>query len=550
METDKNKVTLEAIGKTTSPMREPNSSGSFSFWLQQGIKLNPFDFVVAEHMDGSKTIGAVEEIFAYTDSESHLTDFVGNDLGNPSSEPFIDRLSAMVGKSRVLRNIREDDQEENYMPIPVNSRVYFADKDAIMKALGFDEILGKPIPSGIIKQSNGTIIPVFSDSSYILGPEAGHVNAAGISGLATKTSYLMFMIYSIWKKIENTSVIIFNVKHSDLLHIDEQAADLSDFDKRMYQELGLDIKPFDGVKYFLPKGRIGPDSDDPPNNYTLYSYLLSNVFHSLDLLFADLPDENFTIDAYVHYVRSHWNNGRIEFRGKKGSREIASNWEELKNIPLDIIGEAVYNQPRHSTPARLQRELGSLTGHSIFETTRKDDEVYLGEAVKNNIKKGSISVIDIYRLPTRIQPFVVGDVMRNIEGMYREKNLSEIPNLIIFIDELNTFAPVTSAGGSSTPIAEQLREIAIKGRGRRMALFGAEQFKSQVDQLVWGNSSLQVIGRLGSSELSTSPYRELDDPAKRIVLNLRKGEVLLAFKVWRSPIKITFPRPPYKRPNA
>ena len=532
----------EPLGKTSSPQREPNKTSVFFFWVKKEVRINPFDFVIAEHIDGSRTVGIIDEIFAYTDSDSHLTNYIGSELGEPTAQPYVDRVSTMVARAQVLRNMRNDDREELYMPIPAERKVYFADENAIRSALGFDQILGTPIPGGLIKQSNGNLIPVYLDSAYIVGPEGAHANAAGISGLATKTSYLMFLIYSIYKKLENVSVVIFNVKHSDLLHIDEKADDLTEQDMEMYKRLGLDVTPFKNVTYFLPRGRRGqPDSDEPPQNYRLYAYALQDVYHSLDLLFAEVPDPQFTIDAFVRYVRDNWQSGQVVF-----DRKGASTWDDLINIPDQEISQAVYNMSRHSTPPRIKRELRRLTSYSILVNQLSRNEVYLGEAVRNNIQPGYISVIDIYRVPSINWPFIIGDVMRNIEQLYRETELKELPHLLIFIDELNTFAPAGER--EPNPVTEQIIEIARKGRARRTALFGAQQFKSEVHKQVWGNCTLHVIGRTGSAELRTAPYGELDEYTKNQILNLRQGEMVLSFKVWRYPIKVIFPRPPYKRP--
>lgn len=556
MDQESEREEREIIGKTSSPFREPNTTQMFFFWVEKGIRLNPFDFIVADQADGSKTIGIIDEIFAYTDSDSHLTNYIGNDLGNPQAEPYTERISAMVARAQVLRNMREDEGEELYMPVPAERRVFYADENSIKIALGYDRILGTQIPAGLIKQSNGTTIPVFLDSSYIVGPEGAHANATGISGLSTKTSYLMFLIYSMFKKLEDVSVIIFNVKHSDLLHIDENPTDLTMQDRQMFERLDLEISPFNNVTYFLPRGDRGqPDSDEPPIRSKIYAYTLDDVHADLDLLLAEVPDPQFTIDAFIAYVRSAWRSGRVTFTGIRSDvprQRIpytvhAATWNELIQIPDDALGSSIYGLPNHPTPPRLKRELRRLTGYSIFVGQRSPNEVYLGEAVKDNIASGQISVVDIYRVPTINQAFIIGDIMRNVEELYRAQELRELPHLVIFIDELNTFAPT---GETTNSITEQIIEIARKGRSRRTALFGAQQFKSEVHKQVWGNCTLHIIGRSGSAELRTAPYGELDEYAKKSVMNLRQGEMVLSFRNWRYPIKVTFPRPPYKRPSS
>ena len=133
-EHERNQEEYTPIGKTSSPFREPNTTNTFYFWVRQGIRVNPFDFIVAEHTDGSRTIGIVDEIFAYTDSDSHLTNYIGSELGQPTAEPYIERASAMVARAQVLRNMRDDGIEELYMPLPAERRVYFADENAIRSA--------------------------------------------------------------------------------------------------------------------------------------------------------------------------------------------------------------------------------------------------------------------------------------------------------------------------------------------------------------------------------------------------------------------------------
>ena len=540
----------ESIGKSSSPIREPNTTAAFYFWLKKGVKANPFDFVVVEQTDGSKTIGQIDEMFAYTDADSHLTNFIGDELGNPSAEPYVERVAAMVARTTVLANMRSDHLEELYMPVPSERKVSFANGEHIAKALGFDTALGTKIPAGIIKQSNGQRYPVYLDSDYIIGPEGAHANVTGISGLATKTSYSMFLLNSVYQKMNDVSMLLFNVKHSDLLHVAEPATDLADADRKMYEKLGLESKPFDASKvtYFLPRRAAGtPDSDDPPSNFKLYAYTLEDAHSDLDLLFAEVPDTSFTIDAFTSFVRNNWQGGGITFTGNRGPpiSTTATTWQQLLNTQDNHIAMSVYNLPTHATPPRLKRELRRLTSHPMFVSARSAGEVCLGEEIKKNVKSGRISVVDIYRIPTVDRPFVIGEVMRQIEDLYREKPLAELPHLAIFIDELNTFAPATDPPNDVT---RQIIEIASKGRGRRTALVGVQQFKSEVHRQVWGNCSLHVIGKVGSAELNTPPYRELTQQAKNTVTGLRQGEMLLSFKGWRGPIKIIFPRPPHRRP--
>ncbi len=90
------------------------------------------------------------------------------------------------------------------MPVQSEARVRFADEAGIHNALGIDSMREKEeretrtvrVPAGIIRMSNEAEAVAYLDVDYVLGPEAAHVNISGISGLATKTSYIIFLIQS------------------------------------------------------------------------------------------------------------------------------------------------------------------------------------------------------------------------------------------------------------------------------------------------------------------------------------------------------------------
>ena len=97
-------------------------------------------------------------------------------------------------------------------------------KTDIKKALGLDEIKN-PLPCGYIEMyeaPNSIRIPVHFNSHFLIGPEGAHLNISGISGLASKTSYAMFLLKAIQNQYltsnnENESVafVILNVKGKD-----------------------------------------------------------------------------------------------------------------------------------------------------------------------------------------------------------------------------------------------------------------------------------------------------------------------------------------------
>lgn len=73
------------------------------------------------------------------------------------------------------------------------------------------------------------------DTRFLIGPEGAHLNISGISGLASKTSYAMFLLKALQDKMmvaknedkDDVAYIIFNVKGADLLSIDKMSENFS-----------------------------------------------------------------------------------------------------------------------------------------------------------------------------------------------------------------------------------------------------------------------------------------------------------------------------------
>ncbi|HEV2472389.1 MAG TPA: ATP-binding protein, partial [Chthonomonadales bacterium] len=125
-----------------------------------------------------------------------------------------------------------------------------------------------------------------------------------------------------------------------------------------------------------------------------------------------------------------------------------------------------------------------------------------------------------------------------------EENLYLPKKTVIFVDELNKYAP---SGSKGSAIVQQILEVAERGRSIGVVLFSAQQFLSAVHSRVPGNAATQVLGRNGSAELASPEYRFLDSDVKGNVTRLAKGELLLSHAVFRQPIKINFPMPAYRQ---
>ena len=546
---------VQEIGKTSATDRDPNTSDKFTFWLTPEVIVNPFDIVEVEqvgHEGKSKTFGLVTILEHRTDSPTHLANFISSNFGELIEEPNTPRQGTTIAHVNVLSNDRDI-----YMPVASEKIVRFADEEGIQIALGIDTMEKQNrIPAGLINMSNGTAAVAYIDRRYVLGPESAHVNITGISGLATKTSYAIFLIQSILQTLpenekDKVAVIILNVKHGDLLQIDKRPdRPLPPEEMEKWERLGLRPEPFplDRVHYFLPRGLDGrPNSLILPDFYQIYAYDLDATADKLDFLFTEISDPSGALEALIGDIMHSILGRESDFR------DVAS-WENLLNGPplVDRNTRQTKKWRDHyqSTVGKFRRHLRRMVKaiHSgLFVDARASHEKVLSDEILK-IKGGHIYVVDIAQLYEHEQMLVFGDLLKTIYTLKAEppENREEpVPEKVIFfVDELNKYAP---SGARVSPLTQQVLDIAERGRSLGVILISAQQFMSAVHPRVTGNCATKVIGRSGSAEVMQPDYRFLDNEIKTNVTRLSKGELLLVHAVYRQPVKILFPKPAFRQ---
>ena len=127
-------------------------------------------------------------------------------------------------------------------------------------ALYFDEMGASRVPVGFGRDGQ----PVYVNFEFLDGTRGAHVSISGVSGIATKTSFAMFLLHSIINcgvlagEAHNTKVLIFSVKGEDLLFLDYANSRLTASQEARYGALGLPAAPFGNVRVFAPPRRGDP----------------------------------------------------------------------------------------------------------------------------------------------------------------------------------------------------------------------------------------------------------------------------------------------------
>lgn len=149
-----------------------------------------------------------------------------------------------------------------------------------------------------------------------------------------------------------------------------------------------------------------------------------------------------------------------------------------------------------------------------------------------------VSVVDIHKLHSTAQMFVVGVLLRRMMDQKAARGTSR-PLVFVVLDELNKYAP--REGWS--PIGDVLLDIAERGRSLGVSLFGAQQTASEVERRVVANTALKVVGRLDAAEAERAEYGFLTRVARLRAKMLQPGTMIVAQPDIPTPILLRFPFP-------
>lgn len=563
------------IGRVIATEKKPTSVDTFAFWTDSKLILNPFDIVRVDHINGSRSYGVVEDISHITDASSFLTNYISSDFGNVEVSPPTFRVGMNYVDAKIICNTKGI-----YIPVLSGERVWLADEGEITYALGLDN-KNCVLPSGFLEMYENTgkvekvVIPVKFDPKFVIGPEGAHLNISGISGLAAKTSYAMFLLKAIQDNYRNVNpeegsvaFVLFNVKGKDLMGIHlpndftddgkntpEQAKEERKQVYALYEKMGLSTTPFEHVQYLVPNGDYNRTasstflSETELTEYVAARIASQYVFtyeedkEDLDLLLSNVDDSNQTLDAIQEYIISG-----------AGGFDQCNDWESFLSLVSKHCDPAESpNKKNKDIPVVSWRRFSRIIRKTVqssplFERDARDTTVRLEDKIRQ-IQPNDVVVVDVANLGEIMQAFVFGDVVRIINklqlGEYDHMGAKPPKKIIIFIDELNKYASTETPKNS--PILRQILDVTERGRSLGVILFAAEQFRSSIHDRVKGNCSTHAYGRTNSIETSKADYRIVPDTYKSILTRLSQGEYLIQNPIFRSMLKIKFPKPLYKQ---
>ncbi len=538
------------VGRVVATELKPSTPHDFHFWTGAGVAIG-IGSIVRVEAEARVVFGVVTEAFAYADLARPLDAVIGAD-GDPArveDEPTR-RAEIRLWRAAVLRQL----PDEPMQPVPFGA-VTMADDADIGVALRMDSYTtgaeARGIPIGLYA-AGGTGAPVQLDADFLLGPEAAHLNITGVSGLATKTSAVTFLLSSIFQRFPagkgSIAAICFNVKGPDLCFLD-QPAPLGADDLALWQRLGLVASPFTDVTVFAPYKADGVNLNTLRTNAALRDRVEPLVWGLREILdYAEVVLNRDDIDAkagaLIDFLADRVVGKRFhapELRDAEFSVESFADLDELFRAVFDHLeanarGAEVWRTHHVATIRKVRNRLGNIATRSKGLVT---DDATANDLPWGAFRDRSVSVIDVAAVDPLAQDLVFARVISRLREHLERRDLG-VDHVVVFVDELNKYA---SAEGHDTYVKRMLLDLSERGRYLGLVLFSAQQFRSQVLRRVVGNAGTAVYGRMDGDELALPGYATFSPAVKAKLAALPKGELLVRHPHFTQPVFVRFPRP-------
>jgi DNA helicase HerA-like ATPase len=500
---------------------------------------------------GKLVHGIVTEGFAYSDLMTPMHDVVGAD-GDPATAGFhpTERAEIRLWAAAVLRQT----PEEPLQPVPL-APVYLASDADVAAALRMDAFTAGERPTGIpvgLYRAGGLDAPVYLDAEFLLGPEAAHLNITGVSGLATKTSAVEFLLSSIFQTFPrhkgSIAAVCFNVKGPDLLFLD-QPCRLGEEDLQLYARLGLEADPFDNTRYFAPYKPDGVNLNTLRTHEALAANTEPLVWGLREVLdYADVvlnrDDIDAKADAFIDFLADRVVGKKFEDRELRERPFQVQTFADLEVFFRAIFdymeamgrGGEVWRTHHIATIRKVRNRLSNISVRSKGLVT---DDGRVNDLPWGEFTDRGMYVIDVAGLDPLAQDLVFARVVSRLREQLERRDLG-VDHVVVFVDELNKYAP---ADGPETYVKKMLLDLSERGRYLGLVLFAAQQFRSQVMRRVVGNAGTAVYGRMDPDELATPGYATLSPATKIKLATMPKGELMLRHPHFTQPVFVRFPRP-------
>lgn len=416
-----------------------------------------------------------------------------------------------LARVRVLRI-----EPELYVPPLPGSPVYRADARIQEMALRFNE-MPRRLVAGLLADGQ----PAYFNLDFLNGAKGAHVNIAGISGVATKTSYALFLLYSLFQSHPQSRAIVFNVKSDDLLYLDRPNARLDAQQRKLYERLELPCGPFPEVAYHAREGGL----------WSLREFAERELVRFLFNDDDQTENQQIAVDRLAEVLlQATQENPGPQLVVQQTRIQSLSQLSSLICDSLDDPKSLWFEKAAANTRQSIVRRLRGITPqvNSLLRDGPGSSFDYARQ----------LNVVDLHLYSEKARAFVLGGVLKALfDG--RQAQGDDHPTVYLLLDELNKYAPQHKTG----PIKQMLLDVAERGRSLGIILLGAQQTASDVEERVVGNSAIRVTGRLEAAESAKETYGWLTGSLRPRSTLLQPGRMIISQPEVPVPLVVRFPFP-------
>jgi DNA helicase HerA-like ATPase len=441
------------------------------------------------------------------------------------------------------------------------------------RALYADQ-MQRPLPVGLGRDG----LPVHIDLDFFDGRKGGHMSIAGISGVATKTSFALFFLRVltaspaiVGESAANLRVLVFNVKGEDLLWLDRpnRLFATTDGASEGWAAIGVEPAPFPSVRFWAPPRRgvpdLIPDTGGRLEGIDVFAWT-PREFIDLGLLefcFTDANDAKNQLPFIRERVQQQLQRFAVDIEGMPGAVGLRDPRDQPDGrwrgpIPAAQAGPIVgdlgslvtaleqFLDPDDGEPDTAWTGRVQLSTVSAFlrrlhaAAARLGHLVRAGEGRRIDRSAANLTVVAIQSLHEQAQRFVVGALLKETFHQ-KEATGQRLPLSVVVLDELNKYAPREG----TSPLKDMLIDIAQRGRSLGVLLVGAQQTASRVASEVLENASIRVSGRLDAAEAERAEYGWMLPSTRARARLLKPGTMVVNQPSVPVPLVVTFPFPPW-----
>lgn len=515
----------------------------------KGTPVGSFDFLVDRNTGTEVEIGTA---VSTTSTEGVMTGTVVDMVSiGWAKDPFaVDLLGGqsvldcrdevMLASAQVLRS-------ERLRP-PKGGKINSATAQEMRAATGSANMEWE-IPCGVLSLYDNSVVAVSLDGESLLGPDSAHCLIGGISGQAAKTSFAGCLLRSALShgnpSTNSIAAVVFNVKGDDLIYLDQEpdpSMALTDKDKEIYHALGVSPTPFPEVKVYAPAVSLTGLANCAREDALVLRWTLQDVWPYLRYIWNFIGEDEKLSSFLSQFEDLKLRNSNPKFRIDSLTKMLG--WMEVELREAETLGsqDCWGGRVHVATMRRMKRMFGGLSSR-LGGLVPTGLSLEASDVPSEGWQHGSVVVVDVASLSPIVQGLVIARTVERLLSAAEDGRLG-VEHLVVFADELNTFAP--NQGGDFRAVKKILQRVITQGRYAGVSLWGAAQKLSKIDELVRDNAATVALGRCAASELDSGTYGRLPSGLTERLATLHRGEVAIWHYTLRTPLVVQFPRPAWK----